>query len=484
MKLLASLTIGLVFLSGCKLFARSENIVQITNGTNADHRVSAMGVLRIRTTYSLSSGNFRSTCTGTLLHSGDQTFRECVALSAAHCFKNIPRGAEHSLELLDPSGNVQKVFRANGVYTHPDFQSTDAKLTAEESAVDAALLKFNCSLPASVKSARILDYNQVPIGSQLTIAGYGITKSEIEMANENEAKGLGRVITEDAPMASQLMQTNMRLRSIDFPRPIGSESNTSAPGVFSLAGVNGQSACQGDSGGPAFFDNGRELLLVATLSGGAAHCEKATARYTIASSLIPWMEEVVGGSVVSYVGRLTPYTEPGPNRTVSNASASTTPTVQPVKIPEGVSTRLPTTLPNSVPEVVKTVAPVKTPQPVKTKIPTPSPTPRPVVPAPPPAEEEFEGVKVCSGKKWAANAKTRVWGTVIKLLDKDSTQIFDDTLKCDFPNESELCLVSHPVATGTGNAKAELFEDIELPGCEKFTSGKTIYIFLPDFVPR
>jgi hypothetical protein len=112
------------------------------------------------------------------------------------------------------------------------------------------------------------------------------------------------------------------------------------------------------------------------------------------------------------------------------------------------------------------------------------PVARATVPPLPVSEELDEVVKVCTGRKFIANSKTRVWGTVIKLIDKDSTQISDDTMKCDFPNESELCLTSNPVATGTGNSRAELLEDVELAGCGKFKAGKSIYIFMPDFVAR
>lgn len=484
MKLLPLVFIAALLNMGCKN-PMSNSVVQITNGVSAESRVQNMGIVRLRSTYSLASGNFRSTCTGTLLHGGDQSFRECVVLSAAHCFKNLPRGAEHSIEFLDSIGNVQKIYRANAIFIHPEFTSQDAKISMEQSSVDAALVKFNCSLPASIKSARVIDFNQVPIASALVVAGFGLTKSEHAMAAENEAKGLGRIVTEDAPMATRLMQTSMQLRSVDFPMLKSSGPGSQIPGVFSLIGMNGQSSCEGDSGGPAFFDSGRELLLVASTSAGPAFCERATARYTLASPLIPWMEEVVGKGVVSFVRQLN---NDNPTARVSSPSTTTPPQpisapARPLAVPEGIPVRLPSV---SIP----TTKPI---QPKITKMPVPPPTipaptvlpvARATVPPLPEPEDLDEVVKVCTGRKFIANSKTRVWGTVIKLIDKDSTLISDDTMKCDFPNESEVCLTGNPVATGTGNSRAELLEDVELAGCGKFKAGKSIYIFMPDFVAR
>lgn len=93
-------------------------------------------------------------------------------------------------------------------------------------------------------------------------------------------------------------------------------------------------------------------------------------------------------------------------------------------------------------------------------------------------------VRVCTGRKWGVSAKTRVWGTVITLVDKDSNQIADENLKCNLPNDTELCFVSHPVSTGTGRSKAELLEDMDVGGCDKFKAGGSIYMHLPDFIPR
>ena len=410
----------------------------------------------------------------------------------------MPKGTEHTIEFVDAKGSVQKVYRANSVVTHPDFISSDARISLEQSAVDVAIVKFNCSLPASIKSAKIVDYNQVPISANLTIAGFGLTKSEYAMAEENETRGLGRILTEDAPEAIQLMQAKMRLQSVDFPGATVPGKNKNAPGIFSLSGSNGQSSCDGDSGGPAFFDDGHGLLLVATLSSGAAYCERANARYTITSQLISWMESVLGTGVISFVGRTQAAKQEDTHSTEVKGENSASKSELSI---DQIPTQLPTALPsaNKTPIPVKTSAPRMTPvlkptqpQPQVAKITKPRSIPNPVV------EKDDDEVlelnsesqngadveKICEGKKWSVNAKTRVWGTVLKLVDKDSTQITDESLKCDFPNESELCLAEHPLATGSGNAKADLLNDIELAGCDKFKSGKTIYLFLPDFLPR
>jgi len=579
MKLLAGVILATLASTGCKKPPVQADVLQSGISNTVDARINSLSVVRIRSTYALASGNFRSTCSGILLHGGDQSQRECVVLSAAHCFKNFPRLTEHNVEFIDTKGNVQKNFPVNSIHIHPEFTALDARLSMPHAAVDSALVMFTCSLPASVKSAQVVDFNQVPLGSTLLTTKFVDVPDTAKPAagKENISDELRAAVT---PQAARLAQIPMQLRGIEFPSQQGTEKNSeqemispilpmgkrealSPPGLFALEGELGSGSCDLDAGSPVFFDNGRELLLAAHTSAGSANCETTPARATLISPLVHWMESVVGEGVISFADR---ETQPdAPKRIVPQVDrlqaqiktlplpaitpvAATTPaaTKMPVAAPTQAAAPTPaaTKSPAAAPTPAATKAPAAAPTPAATKAPAAAPTPaaapaytftaaslpsrvrparvappkvslkaqalparpapavapRVVIPPPPsedapidlapipplpePDEPENNVVRVCTGRKWAVSAKTRVWGTVIKLVDKDSNLIADDKLKCDLPNETELCFVSHPVSTGTGSSRAELLEDVDGGGCEKFKAGESIYIHLPDFVPR
>ncbi|NBW81120.1 hypothetical protein EBR21_05135, partial [bacterium] len=98
---------------------------------------------------------------------------------------------------------------------------------------------------------------------------------------------------------------------------------------------------------------------------------------------------------------------------------------------------------------------------------------------PPPPQDAVD--EVCLGIRLTAKSKSTVWGTVVKLVDKDFAQISDESLKCELANDNELCVVGRPTATGTGNSRVVLSQSINQPGCSKFYSGRAIYILQEDF---
>lgn len=101
-----------------------------------------------------------------------------------------------------------------------------------------------------------------------------------------------------------------------------------------------------------------------------------------------------------------------------------------------------------------------------------------VPPIPPPPAETDDA---CMGVRLMAQSKSRVWGTVIKLIDKESSLIPDESLKCELANGQTLCVVSSPVPTGSGDSRAVLSQNIAQSGCSKFYSGRMIYLSAPDF---
>lgn len=529
MSLRAFMIVLLFAVTGCQKPVTDSAVHSSGEFDPLSYRLSNMGIVRIRSTYSIASGQFKSTCSGTLLHAGDHSMSECIALSSASCFKHIPRIAEHSVEFFDTDGQQAKIFRVHDIITHPDFDAPDANLSLAHSSVDAALVKFICTLPVSVKSARIADFKQIPVNRPL------LSVNLSQSSNDDESV--------------QLERTASRIESIDFPPPKKTHSDTEKAGVFSLKNDDSTVGCNQSPGSPVFFQSGRDLLLIAHLSLPTSDCLRGHNRYTLLAPLVSWIEKSVGIGAVSYVSQSN-------RNSLSSQPHHTTPTPQAGQIEQAVSKSvraekvtpdLPLTLPrasafirkNSEIPVKKLVIPTQPPtpsalqgtasdagrkrvksppvqlaasveqieqtpktavKPVVTPRPTPQPTP---VPTAAPVTEDFAFInkpfeiqpiddaidipppvafKQCSGKRWIANSKTLVWGTVLKLIDKPAGEILDERMKCDLPNDVAICLESDPVATGTGHFKAQLMNDLELGGCEKFVSGETVYLLNSDFI--
>lgn len=427
LKTTLSLLASLFFFTGCKLLSERTSPVQVTNGTVAEVRVLSEGVVRLRSEFSKDGRGFRSTCTGTLVHTPDERLKSCVVLSAAHCFKDAPTDARHNVEFVSAQGKVTVSAVAKAIHVHPAFNASGSRVTSAMSAVDVSLVEFPCEAFAGTRAAKILDYKNAQVGANLIIAGYGLTTSQIQ-AQINKERGLEGASTE-ATTSDVLMQTEMRIRRVEFPAASTGQSKESEGGVFLLAGSGGRSSCNGDSGGPAFLDVGGRLYLVATTSAGPEQCERSTAVYTISSTHVAWMNQVLGSPVISFASK----TEPS------------------VSMNE----------PSAVPARVESPA-----------VNTPMPT----------AGSQPAAGSGCSAVSLKVTATTRSWGTIVKLQDRDSTQIKDTSLKCNLKNESMVCVNENPRVTGTGNSTALLVDAIVAPGCEKFAKGQRVFLFGPDFI--
>lgn len=412
--------------TGCKLLRTQQSAPQITNGTVADARVSRQGIIRIRSIFTESGSMMASICTGTIIHVPNQALNECAAISAAHCFANVPAGTKHSVEFVSSEGKVLAEKEPSAVHVHPSFSVSGNRVSVAMSAVDLAVLRFPCGNISSLQASKILDYRKVPAGTDLIVAGYGLTLSEAQAA-VNVGQGLQGAAVQPRESAV-LMQTQMKLREVRFPeRP--------AAGVFALSGTDGRSSCNGDSGGPAFFDSGTQLYLVASTSAGPAQCEKATAVYAITSVHAEWINSVLGGKIV--------------------------------KIEDSAGEAPPAGSGNS---------PIVAENPENADVPEPA--------AAPAAEHASQPAgRLCTGTVLKVKAVTRPWGTIIKLIDKDSSQISEPSFKCNLKNETQLCLSGSLKPTGTGNSSSMLAEAVSADGCEKFTKGRRVYIYRPDFRP-
>jgi len=543
MSLWSILTLAVLAVAGCKNPDTPTGVQTTLSSDPLNSQLSRLGIVRIRSTYSLASGDFQSTCSGVLLHSGDKSVTECVALSAASCFKHMPRNAEHSIEFFDPDGRSSKLFRAHDILIHPSFDAQDARLSLSESARDVALIKFNCTLPVSVQSVRIANFKSVPVNGKL------LTLSPV-----SEDSDSSRI---------RYVRNTVRIESFDFPAQTHTQSNSlEQDGVLTLRNHGGQSECGGNPGSPVFFQNGRELLLIASLSLPASDCLRSTHRYTLLSPHVEWMKKTIGTGAVSYDSRLnsallesdeagsiavqaeSDSLKTAPSRSVPLSVPLTLPRAsallqsdgqkdaeQPVAPTVNLSIRKDRASSNLGRKKIDRAIPkqndsshlkqnassplqsranskakdrshakaAKSPASKRTPAPQPerdSSSPRNIandsklpnssieiqpfqdrIDIPPPALQNQ-----CVGKRLVANSKTRVWGTVIKLIDRPSDEILDETMKCDIPNEVEICLSSEPLPTHSSHAVARLLLDLEMPGCEKFKSGESVYILNSDFI--
>ncbi|MEY4065071.1 MAG: hypothetical protein RIR26_1279, partial [Pseudomonadota bacterium] len=426
--------------------------------------------------------------------------------------------------------------------------------------VDAALVRFKCALPATVRSAHVLNQNQIPPAAQLLVANFAAPEGGETNAEASSPSWIDQVISEDQSTQTRLQQNRMRVQSLDFPlfdtivQSKQKKEDTPQAGLIAMEESSGISMCDVDSGQPAFFDSGRELYLVATLSRTSTDCIKGVVQGTLISPLLNWMEEVLGAGVVSYTKKLEPMSVLKPAAAKEPVALAGKTLAQNATAAGAIVTKLPShALTPTTPSQNTAPVPAPSPIPQRTPSPTPSPSPTPtqapahepsalrkahtqgkpsVPPIAPLSEEELseeeaassspektpqtelaednnaleevdeseppvrakdkkrtssekeKNVGVCKGSIWVVNSKSRVWGTVIRLVDKDLGLFTEENMKCDVPNESEICLKEKPLPAGNGNSRSVLMQNINLNGCEKFKAGQSIYFQLSDFTSR
>jgi hypothetical protein len=520
---------GLIFAAlmtfGCKQATGVDASSNSIPANAADRRVMSKGVMRLKTSYTLNANQFSSTCAAVLIHTPEPSLNYCVAISAAHCFRNIPENAQHSLEFVDGKGEVVKSHRVAEVTMHPEFTVTDATQSLEQAAVDVALLEFKCALPEAIQPARILDVSVMPADTKLLTTRFVTVKTE---QKSGPMDALIDGVLGHEPMTSSpifLFQSPVELLSIDFPgRDLGGQSANPA-GVLNLSNPSESDTCNGDAGAPVFAQAGQDIFLLATASSGTGFCDKEKLLYSITSSHSKWINETLEMNVVVLntspelplsadkrskelqlndrqtkqavqpkisTEKLTDsktklleseITNSSENERDSVAEASMVPSQSPTVTPSPKAVHSPVAVlpvPNALPTIRPQIAkaPKKKPKDIQpSSIPTARPTVAPIPPPPPPDAVDEE----CMGIRLTAKSKSAVWGTFLKLVDKDFAQIADESLKCEFSNENELCVVAKPVPTGTGNSRVVLSQSINQAGCSKFYSGRTIYILQDDF---
>lgn len=520
MKWVFVIGLGLALL-GCKNATLLDAAVRSDVPQNTSSRLLSKGILRVSTTYAINNNRFHSSCSAALLHRPEPPRSFCVALTAAHCFRHMPENAEHMVEVIDGRGSTIRSFRVSEITAHPNFTSQDAAQTLEQAAFDVALIDFKCALPESIQPSPIMDPKQLQLGAKLTMASYERSQSNSSDSSEDGFLQSLFVRSEAQTQASFLQQLSLSLVRVDYP------GDSQSTGVLTLENSPQRSACEGDAGGPVFFDSGNELFLVGTTSSGIGFCDKNNLRVALTASHAKWINDSTRSNLlktvepptqrpVALLSDMSPAepepkptskpTHPAPTSFTTRPTASVmiSPTAGPsIKaIGQTKPTATPTTKvrAQTQPTVTPTIktqvqtqpAPSSSPTPTPTRTAAPKPTVAPRVVELPPIEEAklvppipddlSEPLEeVCLSLKMVAQSKTRVWGTVLKLIDKDSSEISDDSLKCELPNDKQICVVGRPVPTGTGHSRAVLSEGVSQPGCNKFYAGRTIYLYADDF---
>lgn len=170
-------------------------------------------------------------CTATALASD-------LVLTAAHC---VARPLKRAVKVYQTGESIEVIRTA----THPSFNF--ANYLASRATADVALVRLATPLPKIIAPVTLAEPRRVAVGEILTIAGFGVTKSET-------ATGLG--IPREAKLAVTGKPGSLQVRLMD-------------PVTRNLrAGLGG---CVGDSGAPAFeIDAAGALRLIGVVSWSTA----------------------------------------------------------------------------------------------------------------------------------------------------------------------------------------------------------------------
>ncbi|NBW82293.1 hypothetical protein EBR21_11120, partial [bacterium] len=303
---------------GCKSATGVDATSKSISANAADRRIMSKGVMRLKTTYTLDSNQFSSTCAAVLIHTPEPSLNYCVAITAAHCFRHIPDYAQHSLEIIDGKGDILKSHRVSEVTVHPEFTATDAAQTFEQAASDVALLEFKCALPEAIQPALVLDVSAVTSDAKFFTTKFMAVKTEQKSGPMDTL--IDRLLGHE-PMSTfpiYLFQSPVELLSVDFPGGNSGSQLSSSTGVLNLSNPSENDVCSGDAGAPAFAQIGQETYLIATASSGTGFCDKEKLLYSITSSHAKWINKTLETEVV------VPRTSPEPTISAEKMTESKT----------------------------------------------------------------------------------------------------------------------------------------------------------------
>ncbi len=219
-----------------------------------------------------------ATCTGSLIDRD-------IVLTAAHCLADPTTSQVVVLfGLTDINLDRSLMIPAVRGVIHENFNNQMDPHT--EVWNDIALLKLNSAAPENFKLAQlppIVKASNLQIGSQLTLAGYGITNSVIRKVVKDK-RGRQRLVELQGQGAGTL-------RVIDQINVVAITANESE---ITLDQTQNKGACHGDSGGPAFIkQNNGALVLVGVTSRGTeslGNCNEKSV-YTGVAFHLNWIQQ-------------------------------------------------------------------------------------------------------------------------------------------------------------------------------------------------
>ncbi len=237
----------------------------------------------------------QSACTGTLIS-------ESVIITAAHCLTTKPQnlrvvfGNELSATLNAREPDIQSEFvrRATAILSHPAYTGNEENPSEWN---DIGLIQFAGNLPTGYKPVQFLqDELLLTKGTEVTMAGYGVTHVQIENINEKKFPNLKKAIesgdiTCEEPEAGE----KQKCYKIDFQGEDDLLMTTAIlesllPSEIRLDESNGHGTCIGDSGGPAFIQHQGQYYFFGITSRGSYACDNHGI-YTNALYFKTWIDD-------------------------------------------------------------------------------------------------------------------------------------------------------------------------------------------------
>lgn len=227
-----------------------------------------------------------SFCTGTVI--GPRTI-----LTAGHCFVETAKEVGITVNALakyvrvgfgtkmiaSKTDTAVTLIEVADVVVHPEYGKIpldQAKPTDPDP--DLSIVHLSADIPSTAVVATLLsDVSRVAVGTNLTIAGFGLTG--LELTNPEEAEKDPKLAKYEPTLAASLNKT-----TVTVAEPLLN------PFQFGYMTEEGRTACNGDSGGPAYIDNDDGTIsLAGVTSWGDAGC-KQFGVYTSVATLIDWIQ--------------------------------------------------------------------------------------------------------------------------------------------------------------------------------------------------
>ena len=180
-------------------------------------------------------------CTGTVV-------TPTAVVFAAHCLSEL--GVTVDSVTIVPGGDEALAITTTQIATHSDFDFTADGVPGND---DVAVAVTSTEIPTRV--ARMLEVNDLSIGEEVVIAGYGNQDSEMDpgfdSGNRDGSLRAGKMVV-------GLVSEEEVIANFTF-------ADDRTPGENSTT-------CVGDSGGPLFAFRDGEWVLAAITSYGGATC--------------------------------------------------------------------------------------------------------------------------------------------------------------------------------------------------------------------